>query len=185
MVKFILEHLLEIIFGIAASITSILAVYYAIKSYRLAQSAKFGGKKGTVEVFFTREDMIKGLYTMYERVHQNDLIWFQTVGMSSYPGDIEKVILRAASQGTRFRMILNKNAPALDEFKKIFSAINTAEMVEAIDNNIRIQGLSDKEVIIAFPSLSAYLAIRFTDKNFVTIIKNWFDDRYEKLARTS
>jgi len=185
MVNFIFDHLLEIIFGIVASITSILAVYYAVKSYRLAQSAKFGGKKGTIEVFFTREEMIKGLYSMYERANQNDLIWFQTVGMSSYPGDIEKVILNAASQGIRFRMILNKNAPALDEFKKIFSVINAAEMVEATDNNIRMQGLSDKEVVVAFPSLTAYLAVRFTERSFVKIIKNWFDGRFERLARNS
>ena len=178
---FLIAHGLEILFGTIAAITSIVAVYFARRSLKLNEAQVFIDNKRSVHFFFTREAMIKYLAKMYDNSEQGDTIWFQTVGMSNYPGNVQEKILEVAGRGVSFKMIFNKNNPSLKEFIQLFDPIKNATYKLAIDNRIRVQGLSTKEVIIAFPTLTRYTAIRFTDKAFIEIIFNWFENRFSDL----
>ena len=78
-------------------------------------------------------------------------------------------------------MVINKHSPAAEEFRALFDPIETAEVFEATDNSISLQGLSDREVVIAFPGVEPYTAVLVRDKYLVAIVKDWFDEH----ARTT
>jgi hypothetical protein len=91
-------------------------------------------------------------------------------------------ILKAAGRGVRFRMMVNKYSPSLDEFRALFEPIHNAELVEGKDNAISLQGLSEREVVIAFPGVDSYTAVLVRDQYFVQIIQSWFDERFQRLT---
>ena len=85
--------------------------------------------------------------------------------------------MEAACRGVRFQMIINQHSPAVGEFRKLFDPIETAQVLEAQDNTISVQGLSDREVVIAFPGVTSYTAVLVRDPHFVRIVRGWFDKR--------
>ena len=86
-------------------------------------------------------------------------------------------ILEAAGRGVRFQMVINQHSPAVEEFRTLFDPIEGAAIIEAPDNAISLQGLSSREVVIAFPGVASYTAVLIRDPYFVDIIKGWFDER--------
>lgn len=60
-------------------------------------------------------------------------------------------ILELAGRGVRFQMVINQHSPSAEEFCGLFDPIKGAEIIEAPNNAISMQGLSDREVVIAFP----------------------------------
>ena len=135
-----------------------------------------------IQLYLTREAMMKGLKNMYKSSHVGDIIWGQCVGCGAYSGDVREVVLKAASRGVGFKIILNAAAPAKDDLRTVFAPLKTAKLKEAMDNHIRIQGLSDREVIVAFPSTSAYTAVRIREPNFLSIIKSYFDKHWVAIS---
>ena len=119
--------------------------------------------------------MIKYLLEMYDKAEVNDVIWAQCVRCTDFTPKVRQKILEAAGRGVRFQMIINKYSPAAEEFRTLFDPIEGAEVIEAPDNAISMQGLSDREVLIAFPGVEAYTAALVRDKYFVRIVKGWFD----------
>ena len=65
----------------------------------------------------------------------------------------------------------------MEEFRALFDPIEAAEVIEVPDNAILMQGLSDREVVIAFPGMELYTAVLVRDIYFVGIIGSWFDPR--------
>lgn len=176
------KHALEVIFGVVATVTSIVAVYYARKSLQLDRESHLTDPHRSVHVFLSREAMISSLLRMYDDAEHGDCIWAQTVSMRNYPGKVRDKVLKAAGNGVTYRFIVNESSPAVDEFLRLFDPVKSAEIVRSSDNKIRVQGLSDREVVIAFPTLTTYTAVRFTDRVFVKIMRGWFDSRFETIA---
>ncbi|MGB3715813.1 MAG: hypothetical protein WA996_15410 [Candidatus Promineifilaceae bacterium] len=56
----------------------------------------------------------------------------------------------------------------------MFDPIEDAEVIEAPDNAISMQGLSEREVMIAFPGVESYTAVLVRDQYFVTLIRARF-----------
>jgi hypothetical protein len=126
-------------------------------------------------LFLSREAMIKYLLEIYDKAGPGDVIWAQCVGCTDFTSIVRKKILEAAGRGVRFQMIINQHSPAVREFRMLFDPIEGAEVIEAPDNAISVQGLSDREVVIAFPGVESYTAVLVRDTYFVGIIKSWFD----------
>lgn len=179
--KFLDDHGLQILFGTISAITSALAIYYARRSFRLNQQLHLKDSGRAVEVFLNRESMISALLAQYDASRDGEEIWAQGVGMANYPGEVSQKILTAAGKGVSFRMIANVNSPALDEFVKLFEPIKKADIRRSNSNALRVQGLGTREVIVAFPTLTTYTAIKFTDRHFVSVVKEWFDRRFSSL----
>jgi hypothetical protein len=181
--EFLAANALQIVFGIVSAVTSVLAIHYARRSYHLSRQLRLSNTGRSVEIFLDRESMISALLAQYDSCRDGEEIWAQGVGMANYPGDVSKTILAAAGRGIGFRIIVNANSPAYDEFVRLFEPIKKADMRRSASSNLRVQGMSDREVIVAFPTLTTYTAVRFTDKNFVAVVKNWFDERFNNLPQ--
>ena len=115
--------------------------------------------------------MTESLLKQYESAAAGDDIWAHTVGLQNFPGQVSEAILSAAGRGVTFRYLILAGHPAQGEFLAIFRPIREARVRSAMDNSLRVQGLSSKEVVIAFPTLTTYTAIRFTDAAFVSVIR--------------
>jgi hypothetical protein len=177
------RNIVQVIFGLVAFTMSCIAIYYARKNFLVRQQGVIDDAQRSVRIYLSREAMISALYAMYDNAEAGDVIWAQAVSMRNYPGNVREKILTAAGKNVTFKMILNNRSPAFNEFKTLFDPVKQAQVVETGDSQIRVQGLSTKEVIVAFPTMTAYTAIRFTDKAFVAIIKNWFDLRFDQLSK--
>ena len=139
-------------------------------------------------LFLSREAMIEYLLQMYEKAEEGDTIWAQCIRCTDFTPAVRKQILKAAGKGVRFRMLINQHSPSVEEFHSLFDPIEGAEVVEAPDNTISLQGLSDREVVIAFAGIESYTAVLVRSMHFARIIKGWFDDRVvllEKLKQTT
>lgn len=178
------EHALEIIFGTVSALLALVAVYYARKALRPTPdqiSEVFRGR--SVRLYLSREQMIGRLLDQYDRADPGEVIWAQTVGMQNYPGDVRGKILAAASRGAKFRYLVNANSPALREFLELFEPVRNAEVKLSTDNNLRVQGLGDRAVVIAFPTMTTYTAVEVTDPAFVRLVRGWFDSRWDEPRR--
>ena len=127
--------------------------------------------------------MIKYLLEMYDKADVNDVIWAQCVRCTDFTPKVRQKILEAAGRSVRFQMVINQHSPAVEEFRTLFDPIEGAEVIEAPDNAISMQGLSDREVVIAFPSMDSYKSVLIRDKDFVRTVKAWFDNRFDTLER--
>jgi hypothetical protein len=65
----------------------------------------------------------------------------------------------------------------VDEFSVLLDPIAWAEVIEASDNAISLQSLSDREVMIALPGVESYTAVLIRGQDFVVIISDWFHGR--------
>jgi hypothetical protein len=137
-----------------------------------------GGRKA--KLFLSREAMIKYLLEMYDQAKAGDIIWAQCVRCTDFTPEVRTKILEAAGRGVRFQMVINQHSPAVADFRAMFDPIEGAEVIEAPDNAISLQGLSDREVVIAFPGMESYTAVLVRDKYFVGILKSWFDQHARK-----
>jgi hypothetical protein len=119
---------------------------------------------------------------MYDEAERGDVIWAQCVRCTDFTPAVRKQILKAAGQGVCFRMIINQYSPSLKEFQTLFEPLHRARLVEGADNALSLQGLSDREVVIAFPGVESYTAVLIRDRTFTQIVKAWFDARFDALA---
>ena len=92
-------------------------------------------------------------------------------------------ILEAAGRGVGFQMVVHKYSPAVDDFRALFEPIENAEVIEVPGIALSLQGLSNREVVIAFPSMDSYTSVLIRDQDFVRVVKAWFDIQFEALER--
>jgi hypothetical protein len=174
---FLSQNIISIFFGITTVITSVIALRYKrLEHKQHVERILDEGRK--VGLFLSREAMIKYLLEMYDQAKAGDTIWAQCVRCTDFTPDVRKKILEAAGRGVRFRMVINQHSPAAEEFRALFAPIEGAEVIEAPDNAISIQGLSDREVVIAFPGMESYTAVLVRDRYFVSFIQLWFRTHY-------
>lgn len=182
MKEFLIENIVSIIFGITTVIFSFFTLLYAIREHK----AKILGLikiKQKISVYLSREALLSGLREMYVKAKSDDLIWGQCIGCHNYSDDVKDVILDKASLGVKFKIIVNSNAPTLKEFKKIYDPIKSATVIEAPDNKLRLFGISGQEVIISFSSIIGLTAIHIKDEDFTSIIKEFFETRWNKYSK--
>lgn len=171
-----LSDWINVVLVIITAISVISAIYFKKKEYMLAneQRTKISGK---LELFYNREAMLEYLRTMYDRATEKDIIWGQSITGRNY-GNVGDKILNAAARGVHYKMIFNKNAHSINQVINLFNAVDTAEVIELEDNNVRIQGLSNKEVMIAISSKSDYYGLLIKDESLVHLFREWFDARF-------
>jgi len=121
--------------------------------------------------------MILYLSEMYDKAKAGDVIWAQCVRCTNFNHDVRTKILEAAGKGVRFEMVIHQHSPALPEFEALFAPIKSATVVAAPDNVLSLQGLSDKEVVIAFAGMGSYTAVVIRDTAFVKVVRAWFEER--------
>ena len=178
---FLSQNIVSIIFGITTVISSAIALHYQrLEHRRRVEKTIDGGRR--VGLFLSREAMIKYLLKMYDKAETGDVIWAQCVRCANFTPDVRPQISKAAGRGVKFRMIINKYSPSVSAFRSLFAPICQAELVASSDNAISLQGLADKEVVIAFPGVESYTAMLIRDRYFVRIIREWFDQRYKSLS---
>ena len=183
----ILQNIFYIIFGIIAIITSFLTLRYKKIALKYKEKEHRFQVERTIEdghnvaIFLTRESMVNYLLNMYKKVNEGDIIWGQCIGCSSYTQEVRSRILEAAGRGVRFKIIINSLSTNVKDFRALYDPLQNAELVESKENTFRIQGLSNQEVVIAFPGVDSYTSVLIKNPHFVEIVKNWFDSRFEEL----
>ena len=163
---------------ITTIVSTFFAIYYKRKDFQkgIEQTIDISSN---ITIFTSRDAMVKYLHEMYDKaLDSNDVIWGQSISGRNY-GDAHGKIVSAASRGVKFRMIFNENAKAINNIAPVFLSINSAEVLYLKDNTIRMQGLSDKEVVFAVSSKTGYNAIAIRDNNIVKAVHLWFDDRFD------
>jgi len=129
------------------------------------------------------EAMIKYLLEMYDQARSGDVIWAQCVCCVDFTPKVRTKILEAAGRGVRFQMVVYKHSPAVGDFRALFDQIENAEVIEAPGIPLSLQGLSNREVVIAFPSMNSYTSVLIRNRDFVRIVKAWFDNQFDTLER--
>ena len=181
---FLTENIITIIFGITTFVTAMIALHYQRLEHKLEvdKVIESGRRAG---LFLSREAMMTYLLEMYDKAQEGDVIWAQCVRCADFSPEVHKKILKAAGKNVAFRMMINKNTPSLSGFQSLFSPVHNAEVVESEDNVISMQGLSEREVVIALPDIESYTAVLIREEKFVKILKVWFDTRFNKISRQS
>lgn len=165
---------------ITSIISVCVAVHYKRKEYKkdIDDILRLNEK---IVVFMSREKMLEYLHLMYSNAMPGDIIWGQSVSGNIY-GDVNAEIVSAATRGVKFEMIFNSNinkaTDAKKELKDLFTILN-ADITLRNDNDIRIQGLSTKEVVVAFPTNRRYIAVLIKDNAVVNVFRNWFLARFQ------
>ncbi len=177
----ITENIINIFFGATALITSLIALHYKRLEHRqqVEQIIDEGRRAG---LFLSREAMMTYLVAMYSHADEGDVIWAQCIRCTYFTPDVRKQILSAAGKGVKFKMLINQHSPALNDFQSLFIPLQTAEISASTENAMSLQGLSDKEVVLAFPGVDSYTAVLVRDPYFVQIIRSWFDERFAESA---
>ena len=174
------QDVLTIVFGITTVVLAIWALRYRILEHRRkVEGIVAEGRMASL--FLNRESMLSYILGMYDRADEGDTIWGQCVGCSSYSKDVRSKVLEAAGRNVSFRIIVNKYAPTIEDLTKLYDPLRGAKVVVGTDNSLRIQGLSNREVVIALPGLDSYTAILIKDPHFLSVFKGWFDSRFESL----
>ena len=178
------EVFIPIIISFALLITNIVSVCVAVHYKRKEYAAKTENKlkvNDKLTVFTSRDAMLVHLHSMYTRAKKDEIIWGQSVSGNIY-GDVNGKIATAAARGVKFQMIFNsdisKPANAKEELKELFTVLN-AEIRLRKDNDIRIQGLSTKEAVVALPTNSSYVAVLVKDEAVVCALRSWFLSRFD------
>lgn len=177
------DFLIKVILGISTLVMASIALHYKRLEHRKSTESTIDGN-AKILFFISRESMLKHLLGMYGRASETDEIWGQSVSGRDYSNKVRDIVLEAASRGVSFRIIANSATSTSSDLNLLFQPLKTAKLVFANDNNLRIQGLSDKECVVALPSTSAYVAVLFRDKEVVNIFKNWFDNRFKEIANS-
>lgn len=181
MKQFLLGNIVAIIFGITTVIFSYLSLIYKKREHEAKISGLIRFKK-ILSVYLSREALLKGLREIYDNASKGDEIWGQCIGCHRYSDDVREKILEKASEGVSFRILVNSKAPTINEFKELFEPIKTATVISASDNEIRLHGLSNSEVVVTFSTMTGMVAIHIRENIFVSIIKSYFDQRWQKYS---
>lgn len=175
-----IDRIVAIFFGITTLVTSVIALRYTSLDHKRKVEEVVGtGRQATM--FLSRNSMLKEMLAMYDRSEKDDVIWVQCVGCGDYSSSVRSKVLEAAGKGVRFKLIMNSYAPAIDQLRSIFEPLSSADLLEGQDNTLRIQGLSNKEVIIGLPGVDSYTGLRIRDVYLVAMIKDWYDTRFKRL----
>lgn len=175
--EFLVANLIEIIFGLTTLITSAIALHYArLEHRRKVEDVLYEDRR--VGLFLSRQAMIRYLLQMYDKAESGDTIWAQCVRCTDFTPKVREQILKAAGRGVGFEIIVNQYSPAANDFRQLFEPVESATLVARADNKISLQGLSDRELVLAFPGMESYTAVLIRDTYFVGIIKRWFDRRF-------
>ncbi len=180
MIDFIEENILTIIFGLIASITSIISIKYIKKEHDVTVN-KMIEVKDLASLYLTRDSMVKHMLIMLDEANAGDTIWGQCVGCSNYTDIVQEKSFDAVSRGAKFKVIVDKSAGAYEEFTRLLTSVKNTEVIGSDDNVLRIQGLSDREIIMGFRNVNSYVGVSIKNKYFVSILKNWFDNRFEEI----
>lgn len=179
--SFLADNIVNIVFGTTTLVTTGIALHYArLEHRRKVEDVLYEDRR--VGLFLSRESMIRYLLQMYDQAAAGDVIWAQCVRCANFTPDVRPQISKAAGRGVRFRMIINQYSPSLAAFRSLFAPIRQAELAAAPDNALSLQGLSDKELVVAFPGVESYTAVLIRDPYFVGIVRRWFDSRFEQLV---
>jgi hypothetical protein len=179
--EFIADNIISIFFGFTTLITSAMALHYKRLEHRQrVEKVLLEGRRAGL--FLSREAMIRYLLAMYDQAREGDVIWAQCVRCTDLTPKVRAQILKAAGRGARFRMMVNKYSPAVEEFRALFEPLHNAELVEGGDNAISLQGLSEQVVVISFPGVDSYTAVLVRDQYFVQLFLAWFDERFKRQA---
>ncbi len=177
---FLNQNITSIVFGIISLTTTLIALHYKRleHEHRVENVLDENGRAG---LFLSRKAMMQYLSKMYDQAEAGDVIWAQCVRCADFSPKVYNKILKTAGKKVKFKMIVNKHSPSLAAFRSLFTPIEGAELAEGTDNNISVQGLSDREIVIALPGVESYTAVLIRNSNFVKIMKAWFDARFEEL----
>jgi hypothetical protein len=179
--QFMIDTYIAIFFGTTTVITSVIALRYARLDQKRKDEEAIGVGRQAV-MFLSRSAMLKAMLRMYDEAKRGDEIWVQCVGCANYSTSVRSKVLEAAGKGVTFRLILNKYSPSIDQLRAIYDPLNSAQMIEGTDNALRIQGLSDKEVIVGLPGVDSYTGLHIKDPHAVKVFKQWYDQRFQKLT---
>jgi len=77
-------------------------------------------------------------------------------------------------------MIFNSETLSINEVYKVFSSVKNTNIVLRADNDVRIQGLSNQEVVLAISNESRlkYKTIVIRDEAIVRALRSWYDQRF-------
>jgi len=173
--------ILTILSTVLAIGLTIFTAYLKRKEYK-ASVEKIIEISKNLTVFTSRDSMLKHLHSMYDKAVSGDIVWGQSVTGGIY-GDISGKIVTAAARGVKYEMIFNsdvvkkKHTDLKHELESILKTVNSTVKLRD-DNDVRIQGLSDKEVVIALPTTNAYSAVLIKDSAVVRALHFWFNTRY-------
>lgn len=170
----------NIFLGLAALGMSGVALYYKRLEHRKSAEEIIDGNS-KIALFISRQSMLKHLLDMYKRASSPDEIWGQSVSGRDYSKNVRDTLLDAASRGVSFRIIVSGEKSTSEGLVGLFKPLKSAQLALGGDNNLRIQGLSEKECVIALPNANVYVAVLFRDEVVVKIFKSWFDERFNKL----
>lgn len=178
------EVLIPILISLGLLITNIISVLVAIHYKRRDYRTNIDDNiilNDKITVFTTRNKMLEYLHSMYTKALPGDIIWGQSVSGNIY-GDVNAEIVSAATRGVKFEMIFNSDIDKITnskkELKELFTILNATIKLKD-DNDIRIQGLSTKEVVVAFPTNRRYIAVLIKDEPVVSVLRNWFLSRFQ------
>ncbi len=173
-----IDTILAIIFGILTIMLSIIAIRLQVKQYKkdTEELVRIGN---FFEIYTTRESLKNALQQMYYDAEKGDVIWGQCVGCSNYFDNLYELLLKKSIEGVKFRVIVNSSNG--NELIKLFSNIATAETRQSNNVKIRLHGLSSKQLIFSFKSISGMAAIKVFDEELINIVRNDFEVRWDKL----
>ena len=173
--------------GILVAICSMgLNIYFFIRKDRrqkkehLIKLNEFMQVSDKLTVFFSRDAMFKHLFSMYNKAKKDDVIWGQAVSGNAY-GDVAELLLKAVRRGVTFEIIFpDMDNDLKEEMREQMKMFSKNKVYTRADNDIRIQGLSDKEVVIALPSSNnTYFAVLIKDEPVVRVFRNWLSSRFD------
>lgn len=164
----------------SAAISGWIAWHFAKKTYYVqAENMTVFNEK--LKIITDHDKMLEILYAMYDHATPSDIIWGQSVS-GNILGDVTHRIITAAQRGVKFEMIFSQEACKPTSLKKgvvlLFQQLSeNATVLIRDDNNIRIQGLSTKELLFALPSDTKYVSIYIKDEAIAKVFRNWFLSR--------
>lgn len=178
MLSFAYDHGVSLVIGVIGIVIGLGGLYYARRQTRMAIEKAVSINK-FLKVYLSRDEMVADLLGMYSKAESGDVIWGQCVNCSGYSASVQHNVLDAAARGVKFRIIINSNAPRKAELSSIYEAVRAAELIERSDNTLSVQGLSDQEVVVSFPTIGNYNAISLRHPVIVNVMRQWFEERFK------
>lgn len=165
----------------SAAVTGWITWYFAKKTY-YAEVENQITLNEKLKIIANHDKMLEYLYSMYDIANSGDIIWGQSVS-GNIVGDVTNKVVTAAQRGVKFEMIFSEEACKPGSLKKnvvlLFQQLtDNAKVCIRNDNNIRIQGLSTKEVLIALPTNTQYVSVLIKDEAIAKVFRNWFLSRF-------
>jgi phosphatidylserine/phosphatidylglycerophosphate/cardiolipin synthase-like enzyme len=138
-------------------------------------------KSRQLQIFLARGDVIQTLLDDYDKAEKGDCIWAQCINCGEFGEELYKKAIHGANRGVNYKFIFSTTSTSLSVLESIFGSISTAKYVKTGDNTLRIQGLSNKSVVLAFQNQIGYIGIRINDHSLAGILQQWFDGRFNEI----